>query len=77
MNRIYNDLRYCKVGEIIYINAIALTLTEIDYLRFLIESKTLRVTNNSLKGVKEEYKKDFISGKSILPQADYIITKAV
>lgn len=64
-----------KYGEKIYINAIRLTINQIDFLRVAIHNKVLTPDYDELKkAVKREHINEYISGCSICPQMTYIKT---
>ena len=62
-----------KIGETIYINAINLSINQIDYLRCAIRYGILRTDLDELKQkIKPEYIKEYWDGTKICPQMTYI-----
>ena len=64
-----------EVGEIVFINAIQLDKNGIDYLKTLVENEILLPTEKSLNVVVPSARDEYLFGKSILPQADYVKMK--
>ena len=64
-----------EVGETVFINAIQLDKNGIDYLKTLVENEILLPTEKSLNIVVPSVRDEYLFGKSILPQADYIKMK--
>lgn len=64
-----------EVGETVFINAIQLDKNGIDYLKTLVENEILLPTEKSLNVVVPSARDEYLFGKSILPQADYVKMK--
>lgn len=62
-----------KIGETVYINAINLSINQIDYLRCAIHYGVLKPDLTELKQkIKPEYINEYYNGISICPQMTYI-----
>ena len=65
--------KYMKVGDTVYINAVALGKRDINTLKYLIETGCLIPIDDEIRKVVEPAcVNDFMKGVSIFPQMDYI-----
>ena len=72
-NELITAVESMKEGETIYINAIGMTVKQIDILRRYIKLEILSPDPEELsKMIKAEYHYEFYSGEKIAPQMIYV-----
>lgn len=69
-----NELANCKKGDVIFINALHLSVNAIEYLQNEIKNNHIKPIESDVKGMFTEsgYNK-IMNGDAIAPQMEYII----
>lgn len=72
IKQIKDEINDMELGEEIFINALYLNVKGIEFLKKLIADKVLTLNDRSLNNIVKDAQYEFLTGKSILPQAEYI-----
>lgn len=72
IKQIKDEINDMELGEEIFINALNLNVKGIEFLKKLIADEVLTLNDRSLNNIVKDAQYEYLTGKSILPQAEYI-----